>query len=221
MGFFTDTNIPIGYTIIHDKWHESSKQFYSQCNGDIYWSNFVQKEYNTKLKNITQCISLFLEKSNHLLKNNTRDFVNYKEFENFILKQTKNFELDNNKKIKILEAFWNKYNFSEGISTTVQMKFNDFIRDFEKIYFKRDVQLNNMMKLHDCNIDNYLKYYDYALKLYKNGIHSPDCKIIMDAHDCGLIHGNITFVSNDHKMIEIISKIDTSHLEIVEFKSYN
>lgn len=68
-------------------------------------------------------------------------------------------------------------------------------------------------------MDNYLKYYKYALELYDNGIHKPDCKIVVDAHDCGLIHDDLTFVSNDNIMLEAISSMDTSKLHIVEFKS--
>lgn len=221
MIFFTDTNIPIGYTIIHDKWHEKSKKFYFQNEEDIFWSNLVQKEYNETLKDIVQSMDVFLKKSEYLLKNNSKDFINYEEFERYLIRQTQNCCLDNTKKRKILEEFWTKYDFSEGISTIVHLKFKEFIEDFEKIYFKRDLKLTKIMKLHDCGLDNYLRYRDYAQKLYDNGVHSPDCKIIVDAHDCGLTYGNLIFVSNDDKLIESVSKIDTSHLKIIEFRSYN
>lgn len=81
--------------------------------------------------------------------------------------------------------------------------------------------MKNILILHDCGLDNYLNYYDYAHELYDNGIHSPDCKVIVDAHDCGLKHEDLVFVSNDVRMIEILSNMDTSHLEIIEFKPCN
>lgn len=77
------------------------------------------------------------------------------------------------------------------------------------------------MTLHDCGLDNYLKYYQHVLRLYAGGIHSSDCKIIVDAHDCGLTHENLIFVSNDGEMLENIYKQDTSHLKIIEFRSCN
>lgn len=53
MNFFTDTNIPIGYTVIHDKWHKPSKKFINNhSNESIFWSNLVQKEYQETLNDI-------------------------------------------------------------------------------------------------------------------------------------------------------------------------
>lgn len=124
-----------------------------------------------------------------------------------------------NKKTRILEEFWKKSNIIEGISTTLILKFEEFVQNLNQLYFKRDLDLRNVLVLHDCGLDNYLKYYKYALELYDNGIHKPDCKIVVDAHDCGLIHDDLTFVSNDNIILEAISSMDTSKLHIVEFKS--
>lgn len=221
MPYFPDTNIPIGYTIIYDKWHEYSKNFYLETDKKIFWSNFVKQEYSMKINDIVQIIDVYLKKIEYLLKNNTKDFVNYDAFEHYIIKHTKEIELDAYKKISLLKQFWSKYNFSEGISTVVYSKFINFSDEFKKIYFKRDQDLKKRMTLHDCGLDNYLNYYDYARELYDNGIHSPDCKVIVDAHDCGLKHEDLVFVSNDVRMIEILSNMDTSHLEIIEFKACN
>ena len=79
--------------------------------------------------------------------------------------------------------------------------------------------MNNILILHDCGSDNYLKYFDCAKKLFEWGVHSPDCKIIADAHDCGLAHENLIFVSNDEGILEKIVNNDTSFLKIIEFKS--
>ena len=54
--------------------------------------------------------------------------------------------------------------------------------------------------------------------IYDNGIHSPDCKVIVDAHDCGLKYEDLVFVSNDVKMIEILSNMDTSHRKSLNSK---
>lgn len=216
MSFFVDTNIPLGYTIIHDKYHDSSNNFITN-NRNIFWSNLVQKEYTEKLDEIIDDIDIFLKLTEKILKKNNKDFSSYYIFENYILKRTKRCNLDKNKKQKILKHFWVKYNIIEGISEHIYLNFKSFNENFKKMYFKRDKKLNHILILHDCGLDNYLKYLEYTMKLKEWGIHSPDCKIIADAHDCGLAHDDLIFISNDEKMLEIIANHDTSFLKIVEF----
>ena len=69
--------------------------------------------------------------------------------------------------------------------------------------------------------DNYKRYLNYAEYLGFYGIHNPDCKIITDAHDCGLKHDNLKFVSNDKEMIREINSLKISFPVIIEFKSLN
>ena len=123
MHYFIDTNVALGYTIIHDKWHPQSDKFITETSEDIFWSNLVKKEYSSKLNNIENSIDFFLKRTKLILKNNEKDFVNYYDFEKFILKRTKICDLDKFKKQKILENFWNKYDFDEGISEIISTKF--------------------------------------------------------------------------------------------------
>ena len=58
MTFFVDTNIPLGYTIIHDKFHDPSKNFIED-NEDIFWSNLVKKEYTEKLDALLTILKYF------------------------------------------------------------------------------------------------------------------------------------------------------------------
>ena len=218
MSFFVDTNIPLGYTIIHDKYHDSSNNFITN-NRNIFWSNLVQKEYTEKLDEIIDDIDIFLKLTEKILKRNTKDFSSYYIFENYIIKRTKRCNLDKNKKQKILKHFWVKYDIIEGISEHIYLNFKSFNENFKKMYFKRDKKLNHLLILHDCGLDNYLKYLEYTMQLKEWGIHSPDCKIIADAHDCGIAHDDLIFISNDEKMLEIIANHDTSFLKIVEFTS--
>ena len=81
--------------------------------------------------------------------------------------------------------------------------------------------LKKILILHDCGLDNYLRYFNYAKQLYKWGLHKPDCKIVVDAHDCAATHDDLIFVSADRNMIEKIISHDTSFLNIMEFKSCN
>jgi predicted nucleic acid-binding protein len=90
MTFFVDTNIPLGYTIIHDKFHDHSKNFIED-NEDIFWSNLVKKEYTEKLDALIDDIEIFLKIAENELKENIKDFPSYYTFEKYVLKRTKRF----------------------------------------------------------------------------------------------------------------------------------
>ena len=222
MNYFIDTNISLGYTIIHDKWHNVSKTFINNHEKDsIFWSNLVKNEYAKKFNKIIDDMNIFIIHCKIILKDNQKDFINYYEFENLLIKKTKIDRLDNFKKQKILKEFWNKYKFNEGISEAIYLKFLEFIHEFERVFHIRDQKLKNILIIHDCGLNNYLKYLDYAKKLYKWGVHKPDCKIVIDAHDCGKNHDDLIFISADKKMIEKILNHNTNFLSITEFKSCN
>lgn len=137
MNYFTDTNIPLGYTVIHDRWHEKSTEIILNNENKIFWSNLVREEYSKKLSEITYDVERFLKRTTLILKNNERTFVNLDEFEQFVLKKTKHVTLDEFKKRKILENFWNNYNFTYENPETFYNLFKKFFDDFQKIYFDR------------------------------------------------------------------------------------
>ncbi|MBR3140898.1 MAG: hypothetical protein IKF11_08555, partial [Methanobrevibacter sp.] len=60
------------------------------------------------------------------LKENQKDFINYFDFEDFLIRKTKMNSLDNFKKQMILKQFWTAYKFSEGISEVIYLKFIEF-----------------------------------------------------------------------------------------------
>lgn len=220
MSFFVDTNLAVGYTVIHDKWHEKSKNFIEK-EENIHWSNLVQSEYEKKLNDIENESEFFLKRVKLTLKNTSKEFINYDDFENYILKKTKICSLNKYKKQKILERFWYKYDFINEIPEVICLKFTEFMEEFNQVYAKRDKNLNSQLSLHNCGLNNYLRYLDYAKKLYEWGVHKPDCKIVVDAHDCGKIHDDLIFVSADGNLIEKIISHDTSFLSIIEFRSCN
>ena len=76
----------------------------------------------------------------------------------------------------------------------IENDWDEILKDeFEKPYLIRDKKLKKILIIHDCQ-DSYLKYDSYAKQLYEWGVHSPDCKIITDAHDCGFEQKNLIFV---------------------------
>lgn len=108
--------------------------------------HFSEKEYRQTLNDIIDEVKIFLEYCKSILKRNSKDFINHFEFENFIIKKTKECTLDNTKKQKILENFWKNTNLNEGIAEIIYFKFNEFIHDFQKLYIKRE---KNVKKNHD------------------------------------------------------------------------
>lgn len=152
------------------------KKLIDNTKDSIFWSTLVKKEYEDTLDNIIDYSEIFLKQTREILENNEHDFVSYMQFEKYILKRTNACKLDNHKKRKILEHFWEKNNFIEGISKIIYQKFDAYAKNFEKIYFKRQNILTNRVTLHDCGLDNYLRYLDYAKKLYSWGVHKPIAK---------------------------------------------
>lgn len=71
-------------------WHNSSKTFFNTHENDsIFWSNIVKDEYHNTLNDIIDDVNIFLNYCKSALKTNQSDFVNYFEFEKFILKKNK------------------------------------------------------------------------------------------------------------------------------------
>ena len=222
MNFFSDTNVAIAYTVVHDKYHVKAKNFIdNHFQDNIFWSNLVSSEYEGVFEDIMLDIDNFFDIVEDCLKNNHNDFVSYYDFENLLLEKTKACNLDEPKKRNIIRYFWDKNNFIEGISTILWIKFINFRQDFDKLYFSRDQNLKNIMKLHNCGENNYLKYLNYTLKLKSWGVHAPDYKILVDAHDCAIKYGDLIFVSADGIMFEALNNHDVSFLKIMEFKSLN
>lgn len=110
MNIFLDTNIPIGYTVIHDRLHEDSKTFIDNHETDsIFWSTLVKKEYRQTLNDIIDEVKIFLEYCKSILKRNSKDFINHFEFENFILKKNKRMYIRQYEKTKNFRKFLEKY----------------------------------------------------------------------------------------------------------------
>ena len=221
MVFFTDSNVPLGYTVIHDKWHRKADKFVNSNQNSIFWSTLVKKEYETKFGDISNDVDYFLDSVESLLEDNENDFEYYSKFEDFVIRRTKNIGLDDFKKHQIIEHFWRDNNFDYAISEDVYIEFRKFNFNFNMLYFGRDKKLNSIMKLHNCGLDNYLNYMHYASVLKSWGVHSPDFKIILDAHDFGLIYNDLIFVSADNKMLEALDGHNLSFLKIKEFKALN
>lgn len=221
MNFFLDTNIPYGYTVIHDKWHEKASEFVDNNKNPLFWSNNVEEEYSELFNQTLDEIDVFFKQVGDILRNYNGNFLNYYDFERYVLLKTNSCDLDKYKKIKILEHFWNKTNIIEGKPEIINIKLEKFTTSFDAMYFKRDKKLKNTLILHNCGLNNYKRYSKFRNILKSWGVHKSDSKIVIDAHDCGLKHGDVIFVSADTDLNEKIIEHNPSLFKIIEFRSFN
>lgn len=212
---FIDTNIALGYSLKCDKWHDVSQEFISK-NQDIYWSDCVKKEFNIKFRKIITMIIIFLQRINIILKNNITEFINYSDFEKFILNNTKHCKLDLTKKIKVIEYFWNENNISANDSTNfISIKFNNFLIRYAHIKKSLKKEFESLVHLYNCGMRNYLNYPIIIDKLKELGVHKPDYIIVIDAHDFA-ISQDVCFNTTDEELYNLAGSCEL--LKINEFK---
>ena len=62
MNFFSDTNVAIAYTVVHDKYHVKAKNFIdNHFQDNIFWSNLVSSEYEGVFEDIMLDIDNFFD----------------------------------------------------------------------------------------------------------------------------------------------------------------
>ncbi len=94
MNFFIDTNIGIGFTVIHDKWHAPANNFLNNYHQEpIFWSTLTQMECCMKLDEIIDDVDFFLKYTENILKDTQNDFINYASFEKYVISKTKECHL--------------------------------------------------------------------------------------------------------------------------------
>lgn len=101
---FIDTNMALGYTFSCDKWHDLAKDFFKNKD-EVYWSNNVEKEFNSKYEEIFKEISNFMIKILSLLKTFKKSFINYYSFENIFYPILKLLNQILPKKLKLHNIF--------------------------------------------------------------------------------------------------------------------
>ena len=222
MVYFIDTNIGIGYSIFPDKFHNPCKDFINNSSSDIYWSNGVYEEFNRKFTDLLNIIENFLNIISHALNNKHSFFPNKDSFASFVLGKTKRINLDDEKKFKLIDVFWEKCNdgFSNDINV-FQDTFEDFSLYVPDLFNERRDLLVEKLICHNCGLDNYKNYLELKESLKKKNVHCPDYKFVLDAHDLGK-ENTVFFVTNDEKMIgAIVENNLLDELFIENFKFLN
>ena len=222
MVYFIDTNIGIGYSIFPDKFHNPCKDFINESSNDIYWSNGVYEEFDRKFCELLSIIENFLDIISHALNNRQSFFPNKDSFASFVLAKTKKVDIDDEKKFKLIDVFWEMCN--DGFSNDIcvfQDKFEGFSLYVPSLFYERKNLLIEKLICHNCGLDNYKKYAELKELLKNNNVHFPDYKFILDAHDLGNDF-EVFFVTNDKKMINAIVKNNLlDKLFIENFKVLN
>lgn len=219
MNYFIDTNIALGHTIVPDRIHQSTKKFIDENYKNTYWSTLVRKEYQKKLRTILQSIIKFLNKCILIIENYDGTFINLNKFEEHIIKKTRNYELDEYKKRKILYDFWYSYPSTYESSEKLCNNLKHYINRFKQTSINLDNKLNNELNYYNCGINNYKKYLIHVLKLEELGVHYPDSRIITDVYDFSLKIRPTTFISCDENLIDTLNNMEITFIEISGFKS--
>lgn len=215
---FIDTNIAIAYTFFPDKYFKTVDDFIVNST-ELYCSNNVCEEYKRKYKSIFTSFEYFFDEIILALENNNRIFLNKYSFEQFVLSQTSDINLDMDKKINLINFFWEEILFglfkekSEFLSCFVKCS-NEVPSKFE---INKDYLLNKL-QLYNCGLNNFRKYCDLWHSLENLGIHEEDRKIILDAHDFAKDQFTI-FVTVDEEFYNAVKSF--SKLNIDKYKLLN
>ena len=123
------------------------------------------------------------------------------------------------KKKKLIYVFWKKIIlgiFKE--KTEFYQSFKKYSLEVPKCFEKNRNFLNNTILLFDCGEENYKNYVGLLNSLKEMGVHNPDYKIILDAHDFARDRFAV-FVSSDKKLLDKV--MDFNGLNINEYGLLN
>lgn len=121
---------------------------------------------------------------------------------------TKHIELDNYKKIKILELIWNSEKFNSFNPESLVILIDELFVCFkqQKDYFLTKIEM------FDCGNDNYKNYPDILTKLKESGVHKPDYIIVIDANVFSS-KKHIIFLTCDEKLYSKINNCDFLNIQ--------
>ena len=170
--YFTDTNVGIAYTFYPNKFHPSVKQKIDNTEKALVWSSFT--EY--KFRKINDNIDDFFAEIQNVLANN--ETYSYDFFEKSVLRNTFDIEIDNHKKIKLLNFIWN----SDKFNSMFPQSLSKFTCELMSCFNHEKNIFVGKMELFDCSRDNYKNFPDVLDKLKNQlDVHKPDYIIVIDA----------------------------------------
>ena len=219
MTYFIDTNVAIAFSVFPDKFHDSANDFILNTSDEMYWSRNNLIEYNFVFRDLIDAVDDFFDLIIENLIMDEKVFLNKESFENYVFNKTKSIGLDDYKKIKFIDIFWEKvilgYIFEKEKFFEI---FKEYALEVPNIFENNKHIIKHKIKLYDISEFNFKKYCNLFNSLEKCGIHKSDNKILLDAHDFGKNRFTI-FVTYDEKMLNAIN--GCTELNINEYKLLN
>ena len=171
--YFTDTNVGIAYTFYPDKFYPSVKDKIDNTKKTLVWSSFSEYEFRKKYDEITEYIDDFFVEIQSVLINN--EVYSYDFFEESVLRNTMDIEIDTHKKIKLLELIWNNDKFNSMFPQSLSTLSDELLACFNE---QKNIFLDKI-ELFPCDMENYKNFPEILDKLKNHvRVHYPDYIIV-------------------------------------------
>ena len=194
MNAFLDTNVPIAYVFQFNSHHVKSKEIvkvYSQ----LFWSNFVKKEFEKRFSEKHEDLSLFFNDLDKYLENPLQEFYSISDLVDFA---RQNYDVDmRNDSISSINQFWDMYFKFQTQIPFFKMKnaIEDSLNDLSLNLNSNKLHFQSIMQLTPQRTKDYPQI-EKMLKL--EGVHENDRTVILDGHDFACnIKSPVDFVSFD------------------------
>ncbi len=205
MHSFVDTNVSIAFMFSIDPFNNKAMSIFREYK-HIFWSKCVKDESEKVFKNKQKLlIKFFKDLSNNLKPEDFQDFT-YNDLKRYFYRNYPK----NRKREQIsssLEKFWSKYvderspNYDSFINAV-----NKCLSDLKISTYHRKEEWESTVFLSESRTEIYPEIKN-KLNLFK--VHSPDDKIILDAHDHNLRNEyRLDFITFDRHCCDAASRIE-------------
>ena len=193
---FLDTNVIIAYVFFLNSLHFKSQKVFNEYDV-LFWSSFVQKEFNNRYSIKQLNLNLFFNDLQKFFGNPEKEFYSSFDLKNFVL---------NNYSGKLLEdaessinPFWDKY---FGIKT--QIAFFEIIYAINRCLYDLSITSNRYKKQLKHSLiltPKRTQNYSHIDKMLENeGVKPADRKVTLDGHDFACFSSDpIDFVTFDYE----------------------
>lgn len=221
MDYFLDTNVGIGYIFCNDPWHDLSVKVFTKSD-NLHYSVNVVEELNRKYNSIlTEQKQFFYSMRDELeMLINPFKKLSFEDLKSIGLSVNLTRDFDSNKKINILNVFWQyclkKYDESNKIGIKYVIRsIKNWLFSFERLVLDRNLEFNRVVICSKKRIEEYSSIYE---ELCNVGVHDEDRDIVLDAHDLACDeYIKLFFVSSDKKLCNRAKKVKS--LNICDFVS--
>ncbi|WP_295031406.1 hypothetical protein [uncultured Methanobrevibacter sp.] len=205
MHSFVDTNVSIGFMFSIDPLNNKSMSVFGEYEY-IFWSNCVKDESEKVFKNKRKIlIEFFKDLSNNLKPEDFQNFT-YDDLKKYIYRNySKNKK--RNQILSSLGKFWSNY-VDEMFPTYDSFinSVNNCLSDLKISVYSRKNEWESTVLLSELRTEMYIEIKN---KLNSFKVHSPDDKIILDAHDHNLRNEFLLdFITFDKDCCDAASRIE-------------